>query len=159
LLNPDYLSSSKAASAGTKGPRLHDWCYRDLADLDVEEFNSAHQGLWTRGLLIRRHIADGNLAFFTTWCPAATSIETLVAIEGPSVGDRGQFWDREKRVRARSQREQVLAWVVSPRFPGDARLRHDGGDPHRANQPPQKKETPKNHSKNESRSLAPASFA
>ncbi|MDB5568317.1 MAG: transposase of family [Tardiphaga sp.] len=37
---------------------------------------------WTRGLLIRRHIADGDLAFFTTWCPAGTSIETLVAVEG-----------------------------------------------------------------------------
>jgi len=57
-------------------------CYLELADLDVEEFNSANQGLWTRGLLIRRHIADGDLAFFTTWCPAATSIETLVAVEG-----------------------------------------------------------------------------
>src|SRR5258708_7052418 len=44
--------------------------------------SSANQGLWTRGLLIRRHIADGDLAFFTTWCPAATSIETLVAVEG-----------------------------------------------------------------------------
>jgi len=27
-------------------------------------------------------IADGDLAFFTTWCPAGTSIETLVAVEG-----------------------------------------------------------------------------
>jgi SRSO17 transposase len=59
-----------------------------LADLEVEELNSASHltatshGLWTRGLLIRRHIADGDLAFFTTWCPAATSIETLVAVEG-----------------------------------------------------------------------------
>src|ERR1019366_9268185 len=35
-----------------------------------------------RGLLIRRNIADGDLAFFTTWCPAATPIETLVAVEG-----------------------------------------------------------------------------
>ena len=42
----------------------------------------ANSGLWTRGLLIRRRIADGDLAFFTTWCPAATSIETLVAVEG-----------------------------------------------------------------------------
>ncbi len=33
-------------------------------------------------MLIRRHIADGDLAFFTTWCPAGTSIETLVAVEG-----------------------------------------------------------------------------
>src|SRR6476660_9705239 len=38
-----------SAGAGTKGPRLHDWCY---------------------------------LAFFTTWCPAGTAIETLVAVEG-----------------------------------------------------------------------------
>jgi SRSO17 transposase len=53
-----------------------------LADLEAEEFNSADQGLWTRGLLIRRHITDGDLAFFTTWCPAGTSIETLVAVEG-----------------------------------------------------------------------------
>src|SRR5580698_702993 len=58
-----------SAGAGTKGPRLHDWCYLELADLEVED--SANQGLWTRGLLIRRHIADGDLAFFTTWCPAA----------------------------------------------------------------------------------------
>ena len=45
-------------------------------------FTRANQGLWTRGVLIRRHIADGDLAFFTTWCPAGTSIETLVAVEG-----------------------------------------------------------------------------
>jgi SRSO17 transposase len=54
------------AGAGTKGPRLHDWCYLELADLEAEETNSANQGLWTRGLLIRRRIADGDLAFFTT---------------------------------------------------------------------------------------------
>src|SRR5487761_2422029 len=71
-----------SAGAGTKGPRLHDWCYLELADLGGEELNSASHGLWTRGLLIRRRIADGDLAFFTTWCPAATSIETLVAVEG-----------------------------------------------------------------------------
>ena len=71
-----------SAGAGTKGPRLHDWCYLELADLEAEEFSSANQGLWTRGLLIRRRIADGDLAFFTTWCPAGTSIEALVAVEG-----------------------------------------------------------------------------
>src|ERR1700686_1133918 len=32
------------------------------------------------------------------------------------------------RKRTRSQREQILAWVASPRLSGDARLRHDGGD-------------------------------
>ena len=39
-------------------------------------------GLWTRGLLIRRNIADGDLAFFSTWCPAGTGIEMLVRVEG-----------------------------------------------------------------------------
>ncbi len=71
-----------SAGAGTKGPRLHDWCYLELADLEVEEFSSPNQDLWTRGLLIRRRVADNDLAFFTTWCPAGTSIETLVAVEG-----------------------------------------------------------------------------
>lgn len=43
---------------------------------------SARTGLWTRGLLIRRNIANGDLAFFSTWCSAGTGIETLVKIEG-----------------------------------------------------------------------------
>ena len=71
-----------SAGPGTKGPRRHDWCYLELADLEAEEFNDHHRGLWTRGLLIRRHIADGDLAYFSTWCPAGTSIETLVSVEG-----------------------------------------------------------------------------
>src|SRR6476619_1254019 len=41
-----------------------------------------NHGLWTRGLLIRRNIADGDLAYFTTWCPAGTAIDTLVSVEG-----------------------------------------------------------------------------
>jgi SRSO17 transposase len=68
-----------SAGAGTKGPRLHDWCYVELADLEGEEFR---HGLWTRGLLIRRHITNGDLAYFTTWCPTGTSIKTLVGVEG-----------------------------------------------------------------------------
>ena len=43
-----------SSGAGTKGPRLHDWCYLELADLEAEDDNSAGEGLWTRGLLIRR---------------------------------------------------------------------------------------------------------
>jgi SRSO17 transposase len=69
-----------SAGAGTKGPRLHDWCYFELADLEGEEYTD--HGLWTRGLLIRRHIANGDLAYFTTWCPAGTPIKTLVKVEG-----------------------------------------------------------------------------
>ena len=71
-----------SAGQGTKGPRLHDWCYLELADLEAGEFNEKNHGLWTRGLLIRRNIADGDLAYFTTWCPAGTPIDTLVSVEG-----------------------------------------------------------------------------
>src|ERR1700674_1843540 len=71
-----------SAGAGTKGPRLHDWCYLELADLEGEESNHHSQVLWTRGLLIRRNIVNGDLAYFTTWCPAGTSIQTLVSVEG-----------------------------------------------------------------------------
>ena len=53
-----------------------------MADLEAEEFNEALTGLWTRGLLIRRSISDQDLAFFSTWCPAGTPMETLVRVEG-----------------------------------------------------------------------------
>jgi len=71
-----------SAGAGTKGERLHDWAYLELADLEGAEYSENLSGLWTRGLLIRRHVADGELAFFTTWCPAGTPIEVLVRVEG-----------------------------------------------------------------------------
>jgi SRSO17 transposase len=71
-----------SARDGTKGERLHDWAYCELADLDAAEYDTERSGIWTRGLLIRRRIADGELAFFSTWCPAGTAIETLVKVEG-----------------------------------------------------------------------------
>lgn len=71
-----------SAGDGTKGARLHDWVYLELADLDADDFDAAFPGIWTRGLLIRRNIADGDLAFFSTWCPVGTSIEKLVTVEG-----------------------------------------------------------------------------
>nr|WP_087575847.1 IS701 family transposase [Sphingomonas sp. CDS-1] len=71
-----------SAGEGTKGARLHDWAYCELADLDADEYDETKSGLWTRGLLIRRNISDGDLAFFTTWCPAGTGIQTLVCVEG-----------------------------------------------------------------------------
>jgi SRSO17 transposase len=71
-----------SSGEGTKGPRLHDWAYLELADLDAAEYNSALTGQWTRGLLIRRNIADGALAFFSTWCPKGTPAQKLVAVEG-----------------------------------------------------------------------------
>jgi SRSO17 transposase len=71
-----------SAGDGTKGSRLHDWTYLELADLDAAEYDDSRPGLWTRGLLIRRTIADGELAFFSTWCPAGTGIARLVEVEG-----------------------------------------------------------------------------
>jgi SRSO17 transposase len=72
----------RSAGEGTKGPRLHDWAYCELADMDASDYDETRSGLWTRGLLIRRNIADGDLAFFTTWSPAGTGIDTLVKVEG-----------------------------------------------------------------------------
>lgn len=63
---------------GTKGPRLHDWAYVELADLETGILAEE----WTRGLLIRRNIASGDLAFFSTWCPKGTPMTKLVAVEG-----------------------------------------------------------------------------
>ena len=67
-------------------PQSYSWfrCYRnpELADLEAAEYNESLSGLWTRGLLIRRNIADGELAFFTTWCPVGTPVTVLVTVEG-----------------------------------------------------------------------------
>jgi SRSO17 transposase len=71
-----------SAGAGAKGERLFEWAYLELADLEAAEYNQTLAGLWTRGLLIRRNIADGDLAFFTTWCPAGTPVAVLVTVEG-----------------------------------------------------------------------------
>ena len=71
-----------SAGAGAKGERLFDWAYLELADLEAAEYNESLSGLWTRGLLIRRNIAEGDLAFFATWCPAGTPVAVLVTVEG-----------------------------------------------------------------------------
>ncbi|MCW2239202.1 IS701 family transposase [Azospirillum canadense] len=81
LAEDDWVRLS--AGAGSKGPRLFDWAYLELADLDPDYVGAPPGlGLWTRGLLIRRRPADGELAFFTTWCPEGTPIDTLVRVEG-----------------------------------------------------------------------------
>src|SRR5258708_19837465 len=80
-----------AAGEGTKGARLHDWAYCELADRDAAEYDDERIGLWTRGLLIRRNIVDGDMAFFSTWCPAGglqrlqdrTAIDPLVGPGNP----------------------------------------------------------------------------
>ena len=81
LVEEDWIRLS--AGAGTKGPRLYDWAYRELASLTADTLDpTLDQSLWTRGLLVRRSLSDGSLAYFTTWCPAGTPIQELVAVEG-----------------------------------------------------------------------------
>jgi SRSO17 transposase len=109
-----------SAGAGTKGPRLYDWCYIELADLEVEEFYGVNHGLWTRGLLIRRRIADGDLAFFTTWCPTATSIETLVAVEGHRWAIEDSFETAKNEFGLDKHRQLLIDPLVNP-----------GSSPHR----------------------------
>lgn len=79
---PENAWRRLSAGDRTKGARLHDWAYLKLADLDADDFDAAFAGIWTRGLLIRRNIADGDPAFFSTWCPVGTSMEKLVTVEG-----------------------------------------------------------------------------
>ena len=79
---PEQAWCRLSAGSGTKGERLYDWAYLPLADLDAEEFDCPIAGPWTRGLLIRRNIADGDLACFTTWCPKGTTMQELVNVEG-----------------------------------------------------------------------------
>jgi hypothetical protein len=61
-----------SAGEGSKGERLYEWAYCELADLGPGDYAATWTGLWTRGLLIRRSLTDGELAFFSTWCPAET---------------------------------------------------------------------------------------
>jgi SRSO17 transposase len=71
-----------SAGHGTKGERLYDWACCPLADLEAAEYDAPVPGVWTRGLLIRRGLADGEHALFTTWCPKGTPIEKLVQVDG-----------------------------------------------------------------------------
>ena len=77
---PDAAWQRLSAGEGTKGERLHDWACLELADPDASDYGDTLAGVWTRGLLIRRNIADGDLAFFSTWCPKSTPVETLVKV-------------------------------------------------------------------------------
>lgn len=96
-----------SAGEGTKGARLYDWAYLELADLEAGEFNKALSGTWTRGLLVRRKLADGECAYFTTWCPAGTGIATLAAVEGR----RWAIEDRRVRVPKDAGGDLGDAWT------------------------------------------------
>ncbi len=55
------------AGDGSKGPRLYDWAYLELAHLGPGMYGGAEGlGTWTRGLLVWRPPGDGALAYFAT---------------------------------------------------------------------------------------------
>ena len=72
----------QSAGRGTKGERVHNWTYFEPADLEADAYVDGAIRTWTRGLLIHRHVASDDLAFFTTWCSVGTTSETLVGVEG-----------------------------------------------------------------------------
>ena len=118
-----------SAGEGTKGARLYDWAYCPLADLDAADNDGPATGLWTRGLLIRRAIVDGDLRFFSTLGPGRHRHCHAGQGRGAALGHRGQLRDGQKRTRARSQREPLLARLAPACLAGRAGLRHDGGRP------------------------------
>ena len=111
------------AGEGTKGPRLHGWAYLELADLeladlDAGEYNSTLTDTWTRGLLIRRNIADGDLAFFSTWCPKRTPMQKLVLAEGHrwAIEDSFETAKNELGLDHNESRSQAMAGTVMSRW-------------------------------------------
>jgi hypothetical protein len=77
--------------AGAGGPRLYDWGYVDLANLDARSFFGcgSAQTIWT--LLIR--LSDGKMAFDVV----SKGHSAEGAGRGPALGDRGRRRDRENR--------------------------------------------------------------
>src|SRR3954454_21091456 len=129
-----------SAGEGTQGARLYDWAYLELADLVADEFNPALVGTWTRGLLIRRSLTDGELAFFSTWCPAGTPIQTLVSVEGWRWAIEDAFETAKTELGlAHNERRSWHGWhrhvsLVMLAFAMMAAVRH-----HANQQPPPKK--------------------
>jgi len=52
------------------------------ATVDGRSARTQNGKAWISRLSIRRNVANGELAFFTTWASVGTTIETLVKIEG-----------------------------------------------------------------------------
>jgi SRSO17 transposase len=139
---PEAAWQRLSAGEGTKGERLYEWAYCELADLEAGEYDASLSGLWTRGLLIRRSLTNGELAFFTTWCPAGTGIATLVAVEGRRWAIEDAF--ETAKTELGLDHNETRSWhgwhrhvsLVMPAFAMMAAVRH------RANQvPPPKTRT------------------
>ncbi|ABQ29615.1 Transposase-like protein [Acidiphilium cryptum JF-5] len=67
---------------GTNGARLHDRAWCGHANPDAEDHDETKTDLWARGLLMRRNISDGDLAFLPIWCSVGASIQVPGCLEG-----------------------------------------------------------------------------
>lgn len=63
-----------SAGVGSKGERWYDWARLPLAETTPTG--------WRKGLLVRRRLEDGELAFYRVFAPEGTRLETLVHVAG-----------------------------------------------------------------------------
>jgi SRSO17 transposase len=68
---PEASWQRRSAGAGSKGPRLYDWAWVDIATPDAPGHS----------LLIRR-ASDGEPAYYRCWSPAPVTLATLVRVAG-----------------------------------------------------------------------------
>src|SRR5882757_2681891 len=90
--SPGWRQKSRARSTLRHGnayrlakePKAQDCTTGPIANwpISTRPNMTTNESVCGRGLLIRRNIVDGDMAFFSTWCPAGTSIKTLVKVEG-----------------------------------------------------------------------------
>ena len=118
-----------SAGEGTKGPRLHDWAYLELADLDAGEYNSTLTGRVDAGSLDPPQHCRRRSGLLLHLVPQGHAHEKAGVGRRPSLGHRGQLRDRQERTRPRSQRNPLLAWLAPACLARHARLRHDGRHP------------------------------
>lgn len=64
-----------SAGEGTKGPRLYDWALAPLYRLQIGT-------KWQHALLVRRNLADGELAYYVVFAPPEATLLDLVRVAG-----------------------------------------------------------------------------
>lgn len=72
---PETAWQCLSCGVGAKGPRVYDW-----ALLPLPRWGQAAEVL--HALLVRRSLADAELAYFVVFAPAGTSLQSLVTVAG-----------------------------------------------------------------------------
>ena len=111
-----------SAGAGTKGARLHDWCFLKLADPAGGHDRQPDDALWTRGVLIGRHI--GNPALLKVVARAHCWFEDLMQGRATSAKELAQGLGVNVRYVQRLLRLAMLAPSIVEAIAGG---RHDAG--------------------------------